>query len=191
MMMLSVSFPRIFINALPQTNDPFSKRQLGKSSFARPSFLGQSVSAGQAAGGVLTGVLVGWEVGTRYAEQARQEGRNLTPEEYAKSAAESAARAVAAVLTLGGSEILIHAGTLVSETRQEWAAEEQEQQAKDELARIQREAAQKATQQITGLKNLAVSLAQQAKELKTQQDTAISEAKSFAEQINQKLTELN
>ena len=93
--------------SLPPSGPGATMLTEGQSSFQSPSIvnrLNQPVSGGRIVGGILGGVLIGYDVGSQYADQARREGRSVTAGEYAQSAGYSAARAVAAVLTVGGSE---------------------------------------------------------------------------------------
>lgn len=176
----------------PQTG--YTALTEGKSSFQKPSLLDRAVtklnspvSGGEVAGGVLTGVLVGWDVGSRYAEEARREGRNLTPGEYAQSAAESAARAVTAVLTVGVSEVLISVGKAGSERIESQKAKQQAEEAQKAYEQAQA----KANERIKAFADQAASMVQEARSMEQDQGRAIEEAKSVYQRTQQKLAEMN
>jgi len=166
---------------------PLTALTEGKSSFGKPPHLGQNVSGGTAAIGVLTGVAIGWEVGTKYDKKAAQEGRNMTPEEYAKSAAESAARAAAAVGTLGASEGVMSIGQLGSEAGGYVGDRIREAASKRAQDQMQDRIALRLSEFVTR----AAALVSQAGDLKVKQDQAIEEAKSWHKKAENKLNEIN
>lgn len=150
-----------------------------------PSLLNRSASGGEIAGGVLTGVLTGYSVGSSYAEQARQEGRNLTGGEYVRVGVESAVRADLSVVTLGGSEVAISMG---SEGAPLVAADQRLLANLDAERRQQQEAQKRNIQAWIGQ---AASLSGEASSLKQRQEVAINEAKSWLVKAQGGLNKLN
>ncbi len=175
--------------ALPPSSPGATMLTEGQSSFQSPSLinrLNQPVSGGRIVGGILGGALIGYDVGSQYAEQARQEGRSVTAGEYAQSAAWSATRAVAAVLTLGGSEAAMTLATAIQEGVAANAAEEEKGQALQAARQTQRQAADK----IQAFAQQATALAGEGRAFQPAQSTAIQQAKIQYENAQGKLAVL-
>ena len=172
--------------SLPPSGPGATMLTEGRSSFQSPSIanrLNQPVSGGRIVGGILGSVLIGYDVGSQYADQARREGRSVTAGEYAQSAGYSAARAVAAVLTVGGSEAAI----MVNRAREEWNARNAAQAEQGQAEAAARQGQRQTADKILAFAQQATALVGQARAFKPSQATAIQQTRTQYESAQGKL----
>jgi RHS repeat-associated protein len=147
-----------------------------------------------AAGGKITltaigSGLTGYNIASRYVEQARAEGRTTTRGEKAKAAGEAVVRAVAGVVTAGGSEGTIQIVSKVADTFQAARAlsryEEAKQRREDSAPR------KLAATELDAILTRAQTYLNQLEAIKEKQDRAIADARQFARTASQCLDRLN